>query len=60
MLAKGTEEGSIKNVDFDIFQITYESAVERLIMSDVLEKKKIPYPEAFKSLVNILVDGIIA
>ena len=60
LLAKGTEEGSIKNVDFDIFQITYESAVERLIMSDVLEKKKIPYPEAFKSLVNILVDGIIA
>ena len=56
----GQKQGLLRKFDFDIFQVAYESSIERLIMSDVLEKKNIAYSEAFKELVNILVDGIIA
>ena len=59
LLKKGEAEGVIKNVDFDVFQITYEAAVERLLISDVLEKKGMDYPTAFNELVTIMVDGII-
>ena len=59
LMKKGRAEGSLRDVDFDIFKLTYEASVERLLVTNVLEKKGMDYQQAFAELVNILVDGII-
>ncbi len=59
LLRKGVEEGFVRDVDFEIFKLTYEASVERLLMSDFLDKHEIEYPQALAGIVDILVDGIV-
>ncbi len=59
LLHEGQEKGLIRKFDDEIFKIAYEATIERLIMSDVLQKKNINYPKAFAQVVDIMVDGII-
>lgn len=59
LFKKGIADGVIRDIDFDIFKLTYEASVERLLMSDVLEKKGMDYPTAFSNLVDIMISGII-
>lgn len=59
LINKGIAEGTVKKVDFTIFKLTYEAAVERMLMTDILEKEQIDYPTAFSELVNLMIDGII-
>jgi len=59
LLKIGVKDGTVRDIDFDIFKLTYEAAVERLLMTDLLEKKGMDYPTVFNELVNIMVDGII-
>lgn len=59
LFKKGISDGVIRDIDFDIFKLTYEASVERLLMSDVLEKKGMDYPTAFSNLVDIMISGII-
>ena len=59
LLNQGVEQGLIRSVDFRIFQLAFESAVERFIMGDELEKNGIDYFDALDELVTIMVDGIM-
>lgn len=59
LLEQGVEEGLIRSVDFRVFQLVFESAVERFIMGDELEREEIDYMQALEELVTIMVDGIV-
>ena len=59
LLEQGVEEGLIRPVDFRVFQLVFESAVERFIMGDELEREEIDYMQALEELVTIMVDGIV-
>lgn len=59
LLEQGVKEGIIRPVDFRIFQLVFESAVERFIMGDELQKAGIDYMKALEELVTIMVDGIV-
>ena len=59
LLEQGVEEGLIRSVDFRVFQLVFESAVERFIMGDELECEEIDYMQALEELVTIMVDGIV-
>ncbi len=59
LLKSGIAEGSIREIDFDIFKLMYEAAVERLLMGDILESKEVEYPQALAQVVDIMVDGIV-
>ena len=59
LLNQGVEQGLIRSVDFRIFQLAFESAIERFIMGDELEKNGIDYFDALDELVTIMVDGIM-
>ena len=49
----------IRSVAFRVFQLVFESAVERFIMGDELEREEIDYMQALEELVTIMVDGIV-
>ncbi len=55
----GVEEGVLKKIDFDVFQVTYEASIERMMFSDYLQTHNKSYVEALKELSSIMVDGII-
>lgn len=59
LIKQGAKEGTVKDVDLELFKLVYEASVERLLMSDVLEKQGLDYPTAFAQLVDIMVNGII-
>ncbi|QFJ55828.1 TetR/AcrR family transcriptional regulator [Pseudobutyrivibrio xylanivorans] len=59
LLKAGMAEGSIREINLEIFKLMYESSVERLLMSEFLKKNTTAYPVALKQVVEVLVDGII-
>lgn len=60
LLEKGKKEGVFKDVNPVIFQITFESAIERFINGAELKKNHIKYGQALAELVDTLVGGILA
>jgi len=56
---QGVKEGVFRNIDMDVFQLMYESALERMIMEDVLETKGLSYTVTLNKMVDILIDGIL-
>lgn len=60
LLEKGKKEGVFKDVNPVIFQITFESAIERFINGSELKKNHIKYGQALAELVDTLVGGILA
>lgn len=60
LFQEGVKAGIVREIDFRVFQITFEAAVERLLMSDELDKMGIEYADALDELVSIMVDGILA
>lgn len=59
LLQKGVAQGVVKDINFTIFQMVYEAALERFIMEGELQKNRITYMEALNGLVDIMVDGIL-
>ncbi len=59
IIEEGVKSGELRAVDMRIFQLAFESAVERFLMGNELEQAGIPYMDALDELVNLLVDGII-
>ncbi len=59
LLEQGVKEGLVRQMDFRLFQLIYEAAVERFLMGDELDKLDIEYMDALKGLVSLMVDGIL-
>lgn len=59
LIEQGIERGLVRQVDLRIFQMTFESAVERFLMGDELQRQGISYFDALDELVSIMVDGIL-
>lgn len=59
LLEQGVATGLIRPMDFRVFQLVFEAAIERFIMGDELEKLEINYLDALNELVTIMVDGIV-
>ena len=55
----GVASGAFRRVDKRIFQLTSESAIERFLMGDDLQKCGIAYADALEELVKIMVDGLV-
>lgn len=58
LLNQGVEEGVFRPVNITIFQMVYESSLERFLNGSELEDNKINYMDALHHLVNLLIDGI--
>ncbi len=59
LIEQGIQQGLVRPVDLRIFQMTFESAVERFLMGDELQSQGISYFDALDELVTIMVDGIL-
>ena len=59
LIEQGIEEGVFRDVDYRVFQLAFEAAVERFLMGDELEQAGVPYMTALNELVNIMVDGVV-
>ena len=59
LIEQGIAQGLVRQVDLRIFQMTFESAVERFLMGDELQRQGISYFDALDELVSIMVDGIL-
>lgn len=60
ILEDGEKEGVFRHVEKEIFQITFEAAIERFLSSEELKKAHIRYGQALNELVSIMVGGILA
>ena len=60
LLRKGKEEGVFKDISEIVFQIMFESTIERFINGDELKRNHIKYSKALNELVDTLVGGITA
>ena len=58
LLKQGVEEGVFRPVNITIFQMIFESSVERFLNGSELETNHIDYMDALQELVNLMVDGI--
>ncbi len=58
VLNQGIEEGVFVPVDDAVFQMIFESSLERFLNGDELSKNHIEYMDALNQLVDILIDGI--
>ncbi|MCR4673776.1 MAG: TetR/AcrR family transcriptional regulator [Lachnospiraceae bacterium] len=58
LLDQGVKEGVFRPINFTIFQMVYESSLERFLNGSELEENKINYMDALKQLVDLLIDGI--
>lgn len=59
LIEQGVEQGVVRPVDLRIFQMAFETTVERFLVGDELQKNGISYLDALDELVNIMVDGIV-
>ena len=59
LIEQGVNEGVFRDVDYRVFQLAFEAAVERFLMGDELDSAGIPYMTALNELVNIMVDGVV-
>lgn len=60
LLDQGVREGVLKkNVNYMIFQMMYEAALERFLTAGELQKNRIPYMDALNGMVDIMMDGIL-
>ncbi len=59
LLRLGQQEGIVRNIDLELFKISYEATITRLIMTDALEKKSLDYPTAFRMVVDFMIHGLI-
>ncbi len=59
LMQKGVEQGLLRAVDFRVFQLVFESAIERFLTGDELQQQGIVYMDALEELVNIMIDGIV-
>lgn len=60
LLKRGVEEGVFRPVNITVFQLIFESSVERFLNGSELETNHIDYMDALNDLVNLMVDGIRA
>lgn len=58
VLNKGIEEGVFRPIDNSVFQMIFESSLERFLNGDELAKNHIEYMDALNQLVDVLVEGI--
>lgn len=58
LLRQGVEEGCFRPVNITIFQMVFESSLERFLNGSELEDSHIDYMDALQQLVDLLVDGI--
>lgn len=58
LLKKGKEEGLFRDVNGTVFQVVYESTVERFLHGNELKKNHIKYMDALNELVDLMIDGI--
>ena len=58
LLNQGIEEGVFQPVDATVFQMIFESSLERFLNGNELKTNHIKYMDALHQLVDILIDGI--
>lgn len=59
LLDEGVRGGVIReDIDYSVFQMIYEAALERFLSAGELSKYGITYMEAMNQLVDIMMDGI--
>ena len=58
VLNQGIEEGVFRPIDNSIFQMIFESSLERFLNGDELSKNHIEYVDALNQLVDVLIEGI--
>ena len=59
LLRQGMKEGSIRDINLDIFKLMYEATVERLLIGEFLQTNGVEYPAALAQVADVMVDGII-
>ncbi len=58
LLEEGVEAGVIRQMDFSLFQMVYEAAVERFITTDTVSRSHLKCGDASDELVEILLEGV--
>lgn len=58
LLELGIEEGVIKPISIPILKAMIEASIEHFLDSDLLKREGIPYAEALKSMMDIVMGGI--
>lgn len=60
LMEQGIKEGVLrKDVNYTVFQMMYEASLERFITEGELQKNHISYMDAFHSMVDIMMGGIL-
>ncbi len=59
LIKEGQRQGIVRNIDIDIFKISYEATITRLIITNTLEEKGLDYPTAFSHVVDFMIHGLI-
>ena len=59
LIETGKREGTIRDVNLEIFKLMYGSSVEKLLMGKFLKESEMDSPTALKDVVDVLIDGII-
>lgn len=58
LLQQGVDEGVFRPINVTIFQMVFESSLERFLNGSELKDNRIDYMDALQQLVDLLVDGI--
>lgn len=58
LLQQGVDEGVFRPINVAIFQMVFESSIERFLNGSELKDNRIDYMDALQQLVDLLVDGI--
>lgn len=58
IIREGIDDGSFRDTDLHLFQMVYESAVERFLSTDELDRYGIHYEDALNDLAEMLISGI--
>lgn len=59
LLNQGMEEGIVRNVNLDIFQLMYEASMEKFLFTDSLKKMHVNNKSALMTMVDIMLEGVL-
>jgi AcrR family transcriptional regulator len=59
LIQEGIKNGTFRECNLTVFQLTFEAAIERFIRGDELRESKVKYADALTELATVMVRGIM-